>query len=234
VSTHSSDQPLVRRIVVLGTGTAVGKTWVAVHLARALRSLSQAVSALKPIESGVSAAANQASDAELLANASSSRPADPPYRLPDPVSPHLAARRASLSITLHETLTYVQSHTTSSAARARPDWILVETAGAVLSPLAPDLTNWDLARALEPAVWVLVAPDALGVLHDLSATLEVLRARGREPDHVVLSAARQADASTGTNAAELASLGIVQPSANFARDSLAEFESFAKRLLARS
>jgi hypothetical protein len=53
-----------------------------------------------------------------------------------------------------------------------------------------------------------VAPDALGVLHDVRASLEAARARGRAPDELVLSAARPADQSTGTNGDELVRLGL--------------------------
>jgi dethiobiotin synthetase len=104
---------------------------------------------------------------------------------------------------------------------------VIETAGGLFTPLAPGLTNWELARALDPSIWVLVAPDSLGVLHDTTATLEAARARGRVPDFVVLSAARPADASTGTNAAELESLGIVTPVAVLSRgdDDLSEFSA---------
>jgi dethiobiotin synthetase len=109
--------------------------------------------------------------------------------------------------------------------------VIVETAGGVLSPLGERLTNWDLARGLEPALWLLVAPDALGVLHDVSATLEVMRGRGRLPDHLLLSAARQPDPSTGTNGAELERLGIARPSAQFARGSDLDFRSFARSVL---
>jgi dethiobiotin synthetase len=97
-------------------------------------------------------------------------------------------------------------------------WSVVETAGGVFSPLSSTAANFELALALDPAIWVLVAADALGVLHDVSATLLAMRARNRVPDHVVLSAARPPDASTGTNAAELAALGIATPSAVLARD----------------
>src|SRR6202000_2887278 len=91
-------------------------------------------------------------------------------------------------------------------------WVIIETAGGVFSPLSPAKTNFDLALALEPALWVLVAADSLGVLHDVSATLQAMRARKRAPDHVILSGAREPDASTGPNAAELQALGIATPS----------------------
>ena len=94
----------------------------------------------------------------------------------------------------------------------QPDVTLIETAGGALSPLAPGLTNLQLAESLGPASWLVVAPDSLGVLHDLSVTLRVLP---RVPEAVVLSCARPADASTGTNAAELQRLGICEIAAVF-------------------
>ena len=61
------------------------------------------------------------------------------------------------------------------------------------------------------ATWVLVASDRLGVLHDVCATLAAMRAHGACPDYLVLSAPAQADASTGTNAAELRRLPGTPP-----------------------
>jgi dethiobiotin synthetase len=120
----------------------------------------------------------------------------------------------------------VTSHVTS--------FVLVESAGGCFSPLHLGVTNADLAFALEPAVWILVAPDALGVLHDVSATLGVLSARRRLPDHVLLSAAREPDASTGTNAAELSALGIVTPTAALSRGEAFTLDPLARVLVANA
>ena len=78
-------------------------------------------------------------------------------------------------------------------------------------------------------------PDALGVLHDLSATLEVMRSRGRPPDLVALCAAREPDASTGTNAGELRLLGIADPLVSVSRGgALEELEPLVHALLTRA
>jgi dethiobiotin synthetase len=218
-----------RRIVMLGTGTGIGKTWAALALTRALIRGGAPAVALKPIESGVSGQFGAGdSDAELLARASSSPPLLPPYRLPDPISPHLAARRAGLTLELGRTLEYVRACGTLAA----PVFVVIESAGGVFSPLAPDVTNFEFARGLDPADWVLCAPDALGVLHQLTATLEAMRARGREPDFVILSSPAVPDASTGTNAAELAALRITRPIAVLGRDREADIEPLANALLA--
>lgn len=213
------------RVIVLGTGTNVGKTHVTRALALALRNLapSATVAALKPIESGFEPSGG--SDADRLAGVASGitlpRP-HPLVALPDPVSPHLAARRAGLEpIEVSAVAAWLAKWELEMASRVLSShlWSLVESAGALFSPLAPSATNFDLARALEPAIWVLVAPDALGVLHDVRVTWEACAQRGRVPDYLVLSAARAADASTGTNFDELRTLGIATPLQCVPRDS---------------
>lgn len=231
----------MRRIIVLGCGTGVGKTWVSVALLRALGKRGMPCLGMKPIESGIEqgSAAEPApgSDAAALANAGSlcapgfGRPC---YAFAEAVSPHLAARAQGITIDLERAADWVadaEKLVASHVSSDRASWSLVETAGGVFSPLARNATNFDLAWALEPAIWLLVAPDALGVLHDVSATLQAMAARGRVPDHVVLSCARQSDASTGRNAAELSGLGIARTSAVLARDDDRGIETLVDQLL---
>lgn len=197
------------RIVILGTGTDVGKTFVTTRLAAALRESGRRVLALKPVESG--APAGELGDAGRIAEAAGHDAVLSPWRYPRPVSPHLAARETGRSIDVGEVAEWVAREEQSG----RPDVTLVETAGGILSPLAAGRTNLDLAQALGPAGWLVVAPDSLGVLHDLSASLRVLP---RPPEAVVLSCARPPDASSGSNAAELQALGICEIAAVFARN----------------
>ena len=51
-------------------------------------------------------------------------------------------------------------------------------------------------------IW-FVAPDRLGVLHDVTATVRAASTVGLAVHHIVLSAPAVPDASTGTNAGEL-------------------------------
>jgi len=188
------------RVVILGTGTSVGKTFVTAALAAACRARGS-VLALKPIETGVAAGAP--GDGGTIAEAAGHAPVLGPWRFERGVSPHLAAREQGSGIDLAEVAGWVREQ----EGRAAPAVTLVESAGGAFTPLGPGATNVDLALSLAPALWLLVAPDALGVLHDVSATL---RALPRAPDAVVLSSARPADASSGSNAAELKRLGICE------------------------
>jgi dethiobiotin synthetase len=189
------------RIVVVGTGTGIGKTSAGESLLKALAGLHVPATGLKPVESGIGHAVT---DSGRLAGASSMPPrSPPPYAFEDAVSPHLAARRVGSTITLARIVQWVDTHSDRA--------LLIETAGALLSPLGVGLTNLHLARALRPDVLVLVAPDRLGVLHEVSSALLALRAVAEElpVPIVMLQPPVEADSSTGTNAAELVALGIV-------------------------
>jgi len=131
------------------------------------------------------------------------------YAFPDPISPHLAARRADVRIDLGLIDRWVHDHEAPVT--------VIETAGGLFSPLGHGATNFDLTQALQPHAVVLVAPDRLGVLHELAATLALATARAGPPMGVVLSTPAKKDASTGCNAAELRALGIAQPLAVFPR-----------------
>lgn len=227
------------RVVVLGCGTGVGKTRVSVALLRALTRAGLATIGVKPVESGLTVGLGSPptdSDAYALAEAGSVRPAiaHPLHAFAQPISPHAAARANHVEIALPALVQWVEEAEKCMTPGVSSDmafWSLVESAGGVFSPLSPSATNFDLALSLEPAIWIVVVADALGALHETTATLEAMRSRGREPNHVVLSAAREPDASTGSNARELSELGIVTPAATLARNDDHGIEALVQCLL---
>jgi dethiobiotin synthetase len=171
-------------IAITGTGTGIGKTHVACALVRAIGGAG-----FKPVESGGH------EDGDRLRAASMFHVKQvPPYLFAAPVSPHLAARMEGRQIEVPKILAAVE------AARREVSPLVVELAGGLFSPLAPGVTNAEILAALSPAITILVAPDRLGVLHDVAA---VDRAAGSLITGIILSAPETPDASTGTNAAEL-------------------------------
>lgn len=193
------------QIAVVGTGTDVGKTHLSVALLLALAQLGVSAVGLKPVESGlgVDPSSDDTSDTSRLAAAGTFHVKhSAPYRFPDPVSPHLAARRAGLEI--------VPARIVAWVAECAAPWTVVETAGGLLSPLAPSFTNLDLVQLLAPDVVVLVGVDRLGVLHDVAACrLALTTLSPTLPEaHVVLQAPAVSDSSTGTNAEELCFLAL--------------------------
>ncbi|MFO0611336.1 MAG: dethiobiotin synthase [Polyangiaceae bacterium] len=195
------------RILVLGTGTGIGKTFVSRCLVRARPE----VAGLKPIESGVSAEGLRAGRGEDGASIGSARFLVPPapYLFVEPVSPHLAAALEGRSIDvgiLREWLSRVRVAESGEPPRA----LLVESAGGAFSPLSQDLFNADLATQLEVDRVVLVAPNRLGVLHDVAATLLALAVRvGRTPDCLILNECDAADLRDRSRPSNLRELGAL-------------------------
>ena len=190
------------RIVVVGTGTNIGKTHLGVALVHALAGQGKSVCGIKPIESGVPAN-GVGVDAAALAEVSTFEVKPQLYALSDPVSPHLAARRAGVTIEVGCVVDWVNEH-------AAAHWILIETAGGLLSPLGPGITNLDLSNAVMPDLWILVGVDRLGVLHEIGACQLALKNQSARQARVmvVLQSPETPDDSTGSNAEELVTLGI--------------------------
>jgi dethiobiotin synthetase len=189
-------------VVVTGTGTGIGKTSLATAILRAWARTRSKVLGYKPIESGVGAAG--AEDGLALEAASSFHVKHLPHlHLRMAVSPHLAARAEGVRVDADELARGV------AAAREAADGVVVELPGGLFTPLSEDLLAVDFVARLAPTALVLVAPDRLGVLHDVLAALEGARSKGASPTHVLVNGVASPDASTGTNVEELRRFGRV-------------------------
>jgi dethiobiotin synthetase len=193
-----------RTVVITGTGTEIGKTHVAAALLAAW-GRNHRVLGYKPIETGVRPSRRgggppAGEDSRALEEASTFHVKHRPFchRYPDPVSPHLAARRAGQRIDIER----ITRQATALAQVA--DGLVVELAGGLFTPIGPGVFNADLVLRLGPDDVLLVAPDRLGVLHDVGATLRAARAMGLDVRGVVLSAPAKRDPSTDTNGEEIA------------------------------
>lgn len=208
-------------IIVAGTGTAVGKTHVAAALLRAWSQYARVVG-YKPIETGVPRG-REGGDARSLRLASSFhvKPPARAFTFREPISPHLAARHEGRRIALRTLVGEARR------LRAAADGVVVELAGGLFSPLSRHEHNLDLARALEPSAIVLVAPNRLGVLHDVAATVLAAQPHRGLLAGVILSAPRRPDASTRTNANEISWLGGARVLASVPRAPIRELASSA-------
>lgn len=185
-------------IVFTGTGTGIGKTFLAVATVRALAWSGARVVGYKPVESGV--VHIEDSDGYLLEQASTFhvKPLLPVVRLARAISPHVAARQAGIHIDLNAVAEAV-----GGARASEADAVVLELPGGLFSPMTDSALAVDFVHRLGPDALVLVAPDRLGVLHEVLATTEAARGRGVIVTHVLLSPTRTPDGSTGENAAEL-------------------------------
>jgi dethiobiotin synthetase len=151
-------------LVVAGTATEIGKTWVAARLAAALRERGWRVGARKPAQSFASGDAGP-TDAEQLAAATGERaetvcPRARWYEVPM-APPMAAAALGRPPIRLAE----LAAELAASWPRPALDVALVELAGGPRSPLAEDADGVELTRALAPARVLLVADAGLGTIN---------------------------------------------------------------------
>ena len=159
----------IQGIVLLGTDTGVGKTAVATALLHILVSRGGKPVPFKPVETG---AHPLPSDATRLRSASlrDDMPLDIvcPIALREPVAPAAASNGRPI------TLTALLAHARRAAAYGSP--LVVESAGGILSPYAPNLNSADLASALAFPV-LLIARNALGTVNHTALAIAEIRRR---------------------------------------------------------
>jgi dethiobiotin synthetase len=165
-------------VLVSGTGTGVGKTWVAAELLRRLRKEGVRVSARKPVQSFDPDEGS--TDADLLAQASGEPAATvcPGHRsYPIPMAPPIAAEvLGQPAFTLAELVGELRL----------PESVvtIVEAIGGPRSPLASDGDSVALADAIDASLVVLVAEPVLG---GINATILAAGAFGSRPLVVYLN-----------------------------------------------
>lgn len=158
-------------IVVAGTGTGIGKTWVTAALATALRRRGIAVAARKPVQS-FAPDDDTPTDADELAAATGERPdvVCPRHRwLARAMAPPMAAVALGLA---EFTVADLASEITRDAPRE--SIVLVESAGGVRSPLAADGDTVTLVNTLQAALVILVADAALGTINLVRLSTDAL------------------------------------------------------------
>ncbi|MDP1733468.1 MAG: dethiobiotin synthase [Sulfuritalea sp.] len=163
---------------ITGTGTDIGKTWLACALLRHWRAEGRGVAAFKPVLSGFDPAHPAISDAGALL-AALGREASPaeldaiaPWRFVAPLSPDMAAEREGRRIDFEQLVGF-----TRRAVAAPDQAVLVEGVGGVMVPLDDTHTvrDWIAASGLP---CVLVAGSYLGSLSHTLTALEALQKLG--------------------------------------------------------
>lgn len=197
----------MKTLLVTGTDTNVGKTWVTSLLVREFRRWGINTGAYKPVCSGAEKNSEGDivwADIEALRAACGTEPEIDlvcPQRFHAAVAPNIAARmenRCVDSQLLIDGVARWSSHV---------DQLVIEGAGGIFCPLSDELTVMDVAVQLNTPT-IVVAANRLGVINHTRLTVEALQTHGVNVVAVVLneiSAAVQenADPSIPTNAAQI-------------------------------
>jgi dethiobiotin synthetase len=159
---------------ITGTDTGVGKSVVAAALLCALRADGVDAVPMKPVETGCDPEDDgMSSDLGFCLRAAGLEPDDEelrwmaPYRFAPACSPHLAAERAGMRVSI--------SKIADSCGRlsAAHDVVIVEGAGGILVPLDRSSTMLDLMTTLGLPV-ILVSRPGLGTINHTLLSLRQL------------------------------------------------------------
>ena len=197
----------MRGLIVTGTDTNVGKTYVTSRIARSLRSKKKKIGICKPVCSGAELVVKDLlpsivwEDIEEHFDALGEefpRELICPHCFNDPVSPSLAARLSGVSLELRDLTEAV------FAWEEKVKLLLIEGVGGFLCPLTETENFADFAQALGFPVLV-VAHTGLGTLNHTLLTIEAIRQRGLSPVGIVLNQVTPSEGSLAeeTNADEL-------------------------------
>jgi len=219
-----------RGIFVTATDTAVGKTFVAAGLAKALKALGLDVGVMKPIASGGRKTESGliSDDARVLAEAIGT-PDElalvNPVCFEAPLAPLVAARLEGVRVDLgavwraYETLA------------ARHEFLVVEGVGGLLVPIDEGATVLDLIVMLRLPALVVTRP-ALGTINHTLLTVRYAREHGIEVVGLVMDAVEPGEPTMAeeTNPAILEAWAKIPVLANFpyVRDPAAHAERFTQ------
>lgn len=172
-------------LFVTGSDTGVGKTVFAALLVRHLHDSGVRVAGVKPICSG------GRGDARALRAAAGNMltlDAVNPWHFRAALAPVLAARKENRRVRLREVVAHIQR-----VAKGF-DYVVVEGAGGLLSPLGVDFDSRDLLSALS-AKPLVVCANRLGAVNQALLVLEALPRVLANQAHVILSTIKPDTAS---------------------------------------
>jgi adenosylmethionine-8-amino-7-oxononanoate aminotransferase len=165
-----------RAFFVTGTDTGVGKTVATLALAVLLQQKGLKVGVMKPVQCGGDDAAFLKKRLKLAASLAEINPC----YAPEPLSPHLAFKRAKKKIDNKRILSIVNKF------RKDHDVLLVEGAGGLLVPLREDHLVADLARDMN-AELIIVARLGLGTINHTLLTIRQAQESGLNIRGIVFS-----------------------------------------------
>jgi len=158
--------PKSSNIFVTGTDTNVGKTVATYAIGLMLQAQGHDVGVMKPVQCA-------GHDAQFLkARLNIDDPIDMinPFFLKEPLSPHLAFRRAKQKFDLKKVRQVYE------ILQKRHDIVLIEGAGGLMAPITENYFNADLAKDLKAPI-IIVARLGLGTINHTILTINQARSK---------------------------------------------------------
>ena len=178
-----------KNIFITATNTEIGKTYISALIVKKMRDSGYNCGYFKPVLSGAVLDGNRLLESDVnYVIKSSSLPEKPEncvaYYWQEAVSPHLAAKRAGVSIDVDRILKHYKF------LSEKYDYMVTEGAGGITCPLRLDggekYLLKDLIKELEAPI-IIIADGALGTINSTLLTVEYAKAQGIEIKGIILN-----------------------------------------------
>lgn len=191
---------MVRSLLVTGSDTGIGKTWVVAALVRLLAAPGRRVQVVKVVETG--RAEGEEGDAACACRLGGGATPITLASFPLALAPATAAAAAGRSVALAELLA-------AAAALPECDWRIYEGAGGIASPIDAAGRDWgDFAAGAGVEAVVLVVPDRLGAINQARLVWGRAQAQGLNSGIWLNAAAPREPAVAASNRRLLRGLGV--------------------------
>ena len=163
--------------LILGINTDIGKTFLIENLCRTLTAKKIPVKAIKPIASGFSDDDLNSDSARILlalGEKISKKNIDKitPWRFKEAASPHFAAKKSDKEINFSELVKFCKKEITK--AKKNDEFLFIEAAGGVMTPINDKKTFLNLAEALKIPL-LLLSTNQLGAISQTLCAIEALK-----------------------------------------------------------
>ncbi|MES2961881.1 MAG: dethiobiotin synthase [Pseudomonadota bacterium] len=166
--------------LIVGIGTDIGKTFLVENLCKALPDAM----AIKPIVSGFKDDDENSDSARILAATRQILNSISPWRFIEAVSPHFAARNSGTEINFSEVKNFCQEKI--SLAKTNNQFLFIEAAGGVMTPINNEKTFLDLAAELKIPT-LLVSANYLGSISHTLCAVEALKSRNVSIEKIIIN-----------------------------------------------
>jgi dethiobiotin synthetase len=174
---------------ITGTGTDIGKTFTLTKICQELIHKGKKVRALKPIISGFKDNDLDSDSAKILKFLNLSLNHEnlnkiSPYRFSNPLSPHIAASLENQEINFSDLVNFCQNEITS--AKSNNEYLFIEGAGGVMTPINNDKTFLDLMVELKIPT-ILVVGNYLGTISHTLTAVKTMQSNKVQIDKIILN-----------------------------------------------
>ena len=176
---------------VTGTGTDIGKTFITTALCHQLKTHGKNVFAIKPVISGWNKDFKNPNDTLQILDSLSIPPTDEaienvsPWRFKAPLAPNMAAEKEGKTIDFDAIVKFCKQ-SLDDYAKGEDDYLFIEGAGGVMSPLSNEHTYLDLMKEVDIPC-IVVSGSYLGSISHTLTAVETLKQHNIAIKHVIIS-----------------------------------------------